>query len=87
MKIVILYHPNSESARNVESYAHDFEHRSSNKVTLVSLETREGAAQASLYDIVQYPAILVTDDTGHLQKEWQGAELPLMDEVAGYLVA
>ena len=42
---------------------------------------------AQLYDIVQYPALLVIDDKGGLAKYWQGDTLPLMDEVSGYLRA
>lgn len=87
MKTIVLYHPKSEHGRRVEEYARDFGRRDSHAIELLSLETREGATTASLYDIVRYPAILVVDESGHLHKDWQGSELPLMDEVAGYLVA
>lgn len=69
----------------VEDYARDFEHSRGRKVDLVSLETREGAATASLYDVVNYPALMVLGDDGQVQKLWEGDKLPLMDEVAGYL--
>lgn len=85
MKVCILYHPQSEFARMVEDYARDFEHSRGRKVDLVSLETREGAATASLYDVVNYPALMVLGDDGQVQKLWEGDKLPLMDEVAGYL--
>jgi hypothetical protein len=87
MKLSILYHPHSESARVVEEFAHDFERRHGVKPDLLSLETREGAALASLYDIVSYPALVVVADSGLVQKFWEGTPLPLMDEVAGYLAA
>ena len=87
MKAVILYHPNSEHARIIEEYARDFSRTSSQSIKLLSLETRDGAAEATLYDIVSYPALMVTDDTGHLHKVWQGGTMPLMNEVAGYLAA
>jgi hypothetical protein len=85
MKAYILYHPNSDNARTVEQYIKDFESRHSKKLEILSLETREGASMATLYDIVAYPALLVTQDNSQLLKEWQGLPLPLMDEVAGYL--
>jgi hypothetical protein len=85
MKAVILYHPSSEQARTVEDYARDFHQRNSHEIKLLSLETREGAATATLYDIMEYPALLVLDVDGQLSKHWQGAQLPLMDELAGYL--
>jgi hypothetical protein len=84
MKLCILYHPRSEYARKVEEFAHDFKHRNSTDVQLVSLETREGSATASLYDIVRYPAVLALKENGELVKHWEGAELPLMAEVASY---
>jgi len=87
MKAIILYHPHSEEARTLEEYAEDYSRRTSQPIHLMSLETREGAATASLYDIVRYPAMMVLDADGHLQKEWQGTELPLMDELSGYLAA
>lgn len=87
MRIVALYHPQSETARSVEEFAHDFERRNSHSVELISLETREGADTAKLYDIVEYPAIMVLGDEGQVQKGWLGDKLPLMDEVAGYIAA
>lgn len=54
------------------------------KVEMVSLNTRDGAATATLYDIVAYPAILVLANDGSVLSMWQGMPLPLMTEVAGY---
>ena len=85
MKAVILYHPESEAARGVEEYVRDFEIRTGNTIELASLETKEGANLAALYDIVRYPALLVQQDNGDLVKFWQDERLPLMNEVAGYL--
>lgn len=85
MKATILYHPNSEWARNVEEYARDFERQRGKKIDLVSLELQEGAAMASLYDVTRYPAVLATREDGELLYLWQGEQLPLMNEVAAYL--
>jgi hypothetical protein len=85
MKIVALYHPNSEFARIIEEYARDFERRRGKVVELLSLDSRDGAALASLYDILQYPALLAIRDDGQLIKNWEGSDLPLMNEVAGYI--
>ena len=86
VKLLILYRPNSEHETDVESYVRDFQHRYEigRKIELVSMNTRDGAATASLYDIVAYPAILVLGDDGSLVSFWQGMPLPLMDEVAGF---
>lgn len=85
MKLIALYRPNSDHARKVEEYARDFERQTKHRVLLTSTETREGAATATLYDIVNYPAILILQNDGQLLKEWQGEHLPLMNEVRGYL--
>ena len=87
MKLLILYRPNSDHATEVESYVRDFEHRHnlSGNVELISVNTRDGAATASLYDIMAYPSILALTSDGQMLNVWQGKPLPLMDEVASYL--
>lgn len=49
-------------------------------------DTREGSTSASLYDILSYPGIVVTNDFGQYMKGWSG-ELPLMDELMSYVFA
>lgn len=84
MKVVILYHPKSDHARAVETYARDYESFQHGEIKLISLETKEGADMARLYDIVKYPAVLAVRDGGELLKHWQEEQLPLMQEVASY---
>ncbi|MCA9333108.1 hypothetical protein KDA00_04535 [Candidatus Saccharibacteria bacterium] len=84
MRFVFLYHPESDHARQVESYAKEFESRGYGSFELISLESKDGAAMAELYDIVAYPAILAIREGGELQKNWEGDQLPLMSEVASY---
>jgi hypothetical protein len=85
MKVVILYRPNSEHGRLTEEFIHEYQRRhQSDRVEALSIDSRDGSAMATLYDIVQYPAILVLQGDGSTQKIWQGDALPLMDEVASY---
>lgn len=86
MKVLILYRPKSEHEREIESFVRDFQRRYDvgRNVELMSLDTRDGASTASLYDITNYPAILVLADDGSMVNAWQGTPLPLMDDVAGY---
>ncbi len=87
MKVVILYRPNSEQARAVETFVHDFERRHGDaKLELVNIDEREGIALASLYDIMSFPSIMVLADDGGMLHLWQNEQLPLMDEVASYVV-
>ena len=85
MKVIVLYRPNSEWARTVETYAQDFERQRGKKLELVSLDTPDGASTARLYDVTAYPAVIALRDNGEMMNMWQGEHLPLMNEVAGYL--
>lgn len=85
MKVLILYRPNSEHGREVEEFIHDYQHNhETDRVEALNIDTRDGSAMASLYDVMQYPAIMVLRTDGYVQKLWQGQSLPLMDEVASY---
>lgn len=85
MKVLILYRPNSEHGRLIEDFIHEYQQRhQADHVEALSLDTREGSATATLYDVVQYPAILIVQTDGYVQKIWQGDSLPMMDEVASY---
>lgn len=85
MKIIVLYRPRSEFATDVEDFIREFQNRHNINIEVLDMETREGIETATVYDIMQYPAILVTRDDGTLQKNWQGPKLPLLDEVYAYI--
>ena len=88
MKVLVLYRPNSEHGRLIEDFIHDYQQRHQPAhLEVLSIDTREGSATATLYDIMQYPAILIVQADGGVQKVWQGDTLPLMDEVAAYAQA
>ncbi len=85
MKALVIYRPDSEQARSVEEFIRNFRERTGKNIELISIDTRDGSSTASLYDIMQYPAVLVLQDNGSLVKDWVGDHLPLVDDVAGYL--
>lgn len=88
MRVLILYRPTSEHARTIQEFVREFQRREpARRVELMNLDTREGAAIATLYDVMQYPAILATTDDGQMLQWWQGEPLPLMNEVAAYATA
>lgn len=81
----MLYRPNSEGARMVEDFAREFSRRYiDRKLELVSIDTRDGSATATLYDIMRPPAVLALADDGQLLHEWQGESMPLMNEISYY---
>ena len=63
---------------------HDFQSRHSDHIEVVDVDSREGTATATLYDVMQYPAIMVLQNDGSVQQIWQGDNLPMMDEVYAY---
>jgi hypothetical protein len=85
MKVLVLYRPDSENSRITEEFIRDYkaQHQDS-QLEVMNLDTREGSATATLYDIVEYPAILVLQSNGSVQKIWQGAALPRLDDVVSY---
>jgi hypothetical protein len=86
MKVLVLYRPNSEHGRLVEEFIHDYKVRyQDTSMEVMSIDTREGSALAALYDVMQYPAILVLQSNGSLQKIWEGSALPRFDDVASYM--
>lgn len=80
----MLYRPNSELARVTESFVEDLQRRYPHyRVEVVSIYSRDGSATASLYDVMDYPAILVLSDAGVVQQSWVGRDLPRVEDVAG----
>lgn len=84
MKVLVIYRPQSEHGRTVDNFIREFERRHTTTLEALNIDSREGSAMASLYDIMDYPAILVVRNDGYVQQLWQGTALPLLDEVAGY---
>jgi hypothetical protein len=87
MKVLVFYRPNSEYARLVEEFVRDLQRQhdvDEKHLQVLDIDSREGSATASLYDVMTNPAILVIGDDGHYVKNWDGVPLPLMQEVAGY---
>lgn len=86
MRIIILYRPNSETARRVEEYIADFERfHPGEELQALNIDTLEGAQAAQLYGVMEHPVILALKDDGQMQQMWQGIDkLPLMNDLAYY---
>lgn len=85
MKTVIIYRPNSEQERLVLDYLRDFSSQTGKIIPQLDVDSPEGVEKCRLYDIVTYPAILVTDNDGRVQQLWQGEPLPRVSEVSYYV--
>lgn len=85
MKVLLLYRPNSQHGRICEEFVRDYQRNGhSGQIEAMHIDTREGSAAASLYDIVQYPTLLITRNDGSIVRTWEGELLPLQNEVAAY---
>lgn len=85
MKVLVLYRPNSSHGRIVEEFIRDYQRAGhSGKIEALNIDTREGSALATLYDVVQYPSIMVIREDGSVVRAWQGETLPLQNEIAAY---
>ena len=85
MKVLVLYRPNSEYGRIVEEFIHDFQRRYEREhIEVLNIDSRDGSATASLYDVMQHPPILVLANDGVIQRCWMGSSLPRLDDVVSY---
>lgn len=85
MKILMLYRPHSEHGRLAEEYIRDFDRIHGKSIELIDVDSVAGTAKAELYDVMEYPAILVLKEDGQMLQRWAGKELPLMNDLAYYL--
>lgn len=86
MRLTVLYRERSDHARAVTEFVEMLRRRyPGKKAHLLDIDTREGAAEASMYDVVRYPAVIVTTYEGRVSQVWQGLPLPLIDEVGSLL--
>lgn len=85
MKTVLLYRPNSDHERVVIDYLRDFHRQTGKELKTIDVDSREGIALGQLYDIMQFPAIVVTDDNGRILSQWIGQPLPRISEVSYYV--
>ena len=84
----MLYRPESEYSRGVEEFITNYKRwHQADKLEILNYDSRDGTATASLYDVMQQPAILALRDDGSVLKSWEGDTMPLMDEVAAYTYA
>lgn len=88
MRLVVLYRQNSEYSRIVEEFIDSYKRwHQADKLEILNYDSRDGTATASMYDVMQQPAILALRDDGSVLKTWEGSTMPLMDEVASYTYA
>ncbi len=87
MRLTVIYRDNSEHARPVIEFLEMFNRRYPGKsIEKLDIDTRDGAATASIHGVVQYPALIITSFDGGVLQQWEGIPLPLIDEVASMML-
>ena len=84
MKVTIIYKEESDHARDVRGFIREYERQTGRELTTIDPETPDGAQFCRTYDIVEYPSVIATSDTGVVQNLWRGIPLPLISEVSYY---
>jgi hypothetical protein len=85
MKTVLIYRPNSEHERQALDYLHDFTAQTGKTLSTLNPDSPEGVDICRLYDIMQFPALLATDNEGHVQNIWLAGNLPTFSEASYYV--
>lgn len=85
MKAVILYRAKSEFASSVDEYVREFGRETGKGIALVDQDSRQGIEIARLFDIMQFPAIVVFRDDGSFIQAWTEREKwPTISELSYY---
>lgn len=89
MKTTIIWNEQTDYASEVRQWLRDFEHDTGrgNEIKHLDPESEEGSDFAKLYDILQFPAIVVTDNDGRMIQMWKGKPLPQIEQVAYWMSA
>lgn len=85
MRAVVVYKSESDHAREVMDFLHDFGRQTGHVLEELNPESPEGDAFCHVYDIVEYPSIVALSDDGQVQHLWRGRPLPTISEVSFYV--
>ncbi len=82
---MVVYKSESEHARAVIEFLHDFEKRTARTLEEIDPDSRRGADICRLYDVVEYPTVIATTIDGQLRNMWRGLPMPTINEVSYYV--
>lgn len=84
MRTVVVYKDNTDYARSVTEFLHDFKQQTGRDLETVDPDSVAGESFCKAYDIVLYPTVIALADDSHMQQIWQGLPLPTIMEVSFY---
>lgn len=85
MRVVVLYREQTDYARTVLDFLHDFERQTGHVLETIDPDSAEGMLFCDTYGVVDYPTIIATSDDGVMQNTWNGLPLPTISEVSYYV--
>ena len=85
MRVVVVYRPESDHARAVTDFLRDFSRQTGRVLEEINPDSAAGNSFCEVYDIVEYPTIVVLSDGGQMQSMWRGLPLPTISEVSFYV--
>ena len=84
MKVVVIAKENTDYARSVSEFLHDFEKQTGRSLGTVNPDSADGMSFCMTYDIVEYPTLIALDDDSRMVQLWRGLPLPTISEVSYY---
>ena len=83
MRTILICKDDQDYTRDVLTWMKDFEHQAgTGLIEEINPETTEGENLVTVYDLLEYPAIMVLADDGSVVQMWKGMPLPSPDEVS-----
>ena len=84
MRVVCVFREGEDYSRRVTEFLEDFYRRTGQEIEVLDPDVSVGFCEA--HDVVEYPTILALDESGGVLASWRGKEMPLIDEVAYYVL-
>ena len=84
MRVVCIYRDNQDYTRSVDEWLENFRRQTGK--TIETLDPDKDTNFCEVYDIVEYPTILVLSSSGEVRASWRGRNLPLINEVSYYVI-
>lgn len=84
MRVVVAYKQQTDYARQVDDFLHDFNRQTGRELETLDPETPDGVGFCRAYDILEFPTLVAISDDGQVQNIWKGLPLPTISEVSYY---
>ncbi len=83
-RAVCVFRDNQDYSRTVTEWLENFRRQTGHEFEI--LDPDENSNFCQVYDIVEYPTLMVLREDGSLLEMWRGKDMPLVDEVLYYML-